>query len=295
MTRVLYFLLTAALAFAAASVNVPGGKISVDFDKSARTASEADVLAFVARSAKPVSAYYGKFPVPRLRVSVQANERSETGLFGREFHGEKIIFFLGAKASSARMRNDQILTHEMFHLGFPDLSRQHAWIEEGLATYLAHLTRARVGHTTEEEFWADVRDGFRDALASKGFAKEEEYHLFYWGGALLWFEIDLEIRRHSKGHRSLDTVTRAILREGGTNARRWGLARLQRAVDRAAGFAVFDKWYRALANQPAKVNLEQHWQELGVQFSGERKAQFQDQAPLSGTRRSLLRNLKPES
>jgi hypothetical protein len=291
------FLLFSLLAGAAGSpiIEVPGGRITLEFSDFPRAASDADVAAFVARSAVPVSAYYGKFPVPRLKVEVLPDKRDEQGLFGQEFHGERIRFYLGSKAGAARLDNDQILTHEMFHLGFPDLARDYAWVEEGLATYLAHLSRARVGQTTEAFFWAEAREGFGDASRrpgeTEGFADEDDYHRMYWGGALFWFELDLEIRAKTKGARSLDTVTRALLAAHGTNAHRWSLKRLAHAVDRAAGFPLFRKWYDFFGPRPGRVDLDKLWHDLGVVPAG-KTVTLDDSAPLAATRKALLRNLR---
>lgn len=35
------------------------------------------------------------------------------------------------------------MTHEMVHLAFPSVPDQHHWIEEGLATYVEPIARAR--------------------------------------------------------------------------------------------------------------------------------------------------------
>lgn len=287
----LSLLLAAALASAAPAptIAVPRGRISVAFEKFPRAASDDAVLKFVARSAEPVSAYYGRFPVPRLTVEVVPNTRNQTGLFGREFHGRRISFYLGAAADADRLKDDQILTHEMFHLGFPDLARDYAWIEEGLATYLAHLCRARLGQTTEAELWLDARDGFGDAQPKPGdggLADAENYRRMYWGGALFWLEVDLEIRQRSEGKRSLDTVTRALLASGGTNAHKWSLSRLRRAVDKAAGFPIFRKWYDLFGPKPMQVDLEALWKKLGLRFEGKNVALQEN--PL---RAALLKNL----
>jgi hypothetical protein len=279
-----------AVAALASPLEVGGGKIDVAFETFLRAASDAEVRAFVERSAAPVAAYYGKFPVPRLRVRVIPN-RSAGGLFGREFHGRRIDLYLGSAMKAADFPGEHMLTHEMFHLGFPDLAGEYAWVEEGLATYLAHLARARAGQTTEAEFWRIAFHGFSDAISTGvGFASETNYRAMYWGGAFFWFSLDLEIRERSKGARSLDTVTRAILRAGGTNAHEWSLVRLRGAVDRAAGFAVFQKWYDRLGRRPGHVDLAELGKNLGVELS-DHDAVLREDAPLASTRHALFKNL----
>lgn len=273
----------------AAPLEIGGATIDVVFSPFPHSASESEVHDFVLRSAEPVAAYYGRFPVSKLRLEVVKNDRG-TGLFGKEFHGNRVRFFLGPSATAAQMHESGILTHEMFHLGFPDLDRKYAWIEEGLATYLAHLARARAKQTTETEFWSDMRDGFTDALPKKGdggLGTAESYRRIYWGGALFWFEIDLEVREYSHGTKSLDSVTRAILASGGNNAHPWKLAHLRRAVDRHAGFPVFKKWYDALGMKPGTVDLPALWARLGLAVKGEH---LEPTGP-NDLREALLKNL----
>ena len=47
--------------------------------------------------------------------------------------------------TSAQFDDDWIITHEMVHLAFPSVAEKHHWIEEGLATYVEPVARARVG------------------------------------------------------------------------------------------------------------------------------------------------------
>ncbi|MGZ3651578.1 MAG: hypothetical protein ACXVCI_10195 [Bdellovibrionota bacterium] len=289
----MHFFRLAFLTFAFANspvIDIGGAKITVKLEKFDHVASEEDILDFIRRSAEPVVAYYGKYPVKKLKVEVGPNERG--GLFGREFHGNRIHFFLGAKAGADRMSNNGILTHEMFHLGFPDLERKYSWIEEGLATYLAHLARARSGQTSEEEFWTDLKEGFEDSLPKEGaggLMDADYYRRIYWGGALFWLTIDLEIREKTGGKKSLDTVTRGILAEGGTNAHKWNLTRLRKAVDHYAGLPVFQKWYDFFGMKPGKADLPALWARLGLTINGKKL----DPTLPSALRESLLRNLPP--
>ena len=37
------------------------------------------------------------------------------------------------------------MTHEMVHLAFPSVAREHHWIEEGITTYVEPIARAETG------------------------------------------------------------------------------------------------------------------------------------------------------
>jgi hypothetical protein len=268
-----------------AAAQVPGGKIDVVFAKFPRAVTDGEVRAFVSRSAEPVAAYYGKFPVRQLRLEVEPGTHGPDGCFGREFGGKRIVLYLGEKTTDARLAGEHVLTHEMFHLGFPDLPRSEAWVEEGLATWLAHLARARVGQTTEQKFWSIVAEGFADALASRdGLAGTTTYRRRYWGGALFWLTIDLELRARGK---TLDEVTRGILRAGGTNARKWTLERLAAAIDKIAGFPVFRAPHEEFARGPLKTSLAALWKKLGVRLEAGGGVKLEENA----LRAELLKNM----
>jgi hypothetical protein len=52
----------------------------------------------------------------------------------------------------------------MVHLAFPSVPQNHHWIEEGLATYVEPIARARGGNLTAEKIWVDMVEGMPQGL-----------------------------------------------------------------------------------------------------------------------------------
>jgi hypothetical protein len=48
------------------------------------------------------------------------------------------------------------MTHELVHMAFPSVPRQHHWVEEGLATYVEPIARAQAASLGAERVWADM-------------------------------------------------------------------------------------------------------------------------------------------
>ncbi len=77
-------------------------------------------------------------------------------------HGaSRIDVRLGPDAQSEDLREDWIMTHEMFHLAFPTLKERYLWMMEGLSDYLEPVARARVGQLTPAMFGGNSWRGFR--------------------------------------------------------------------------------------------------------------------------------------
>ena len=108
----------------------------------------------------------------------------------------------------------------------------------------------------------------------------------YWGGALFWFYVDLEIRKQTDGVRRLDDVLRAICNDGGSVAVRWDVARLARVAETATGANALREIYDEWALKPVAPDLAKMWTALGVRMvKGE--AVGDDNAPLADVRRDL--------
>ena len=60
------------------------------------------------------------------------------------------------------------LTHEMVHLALPSLPDPHHWLEEGLATYVEPIARARALILTPEQAWADLVNGLPQGQPEAG-------------------------------------------------------------------------------------------------------------------------------
>ena len=110
-------------------------------------------------------------------------------------------------------------------------SREHHWIEEGSATYVEPIARARAGDLSPEKVWGDLVDGLPKGLpqaGDRGLDFTPTWGRTYWGGALFCLLADIEIRKRTGNKKGLEDALRAILRAGGTTESDWPLVRTLR-------------------------------------------------------------------
>jgi hypothetical protein len=249
-----------------------------------------DLLAWVSRAGKAASAYYGRFPVPRVLVIMAPDGPRGVG-YGLTFGngGASILMPLGTGVRPEGLERDWVLTHEMVHLALPNLRRQHHWLEEGIATYVEPIARARVGQLDVEEVWRGLLDGIPKGLPEGGDRGLDRTHTWgrtYWGGALFCLLADVEIRERTQNRKSLDDALRGIQAAGGSIAVRWDLERLLDTGDRAVGLTVLRDLHRRLGSTNEKTDLPALWKRLGVSPTAKGVA-FDDKAPLAAVRRSM--------
>ena len=144
-----------------------------------------------------VATYYGRFPVPNVRLSMipSSGQRCRGGKTFGESDGGSFEFTLGVKRRWRTLPNDWMLTHEMVHLGFPSVADNHHWIEEGMATYVEPIARVRAGHLDAHRDVVRTRARPSSGLAEpgdKGLDNTHSWARTYWGGALFCFLADVE-------------------------------------------------------------------------------------------------------
>lgn len=284
--------------FEAARLRVEGGTVEVAIAPGQRTLTRSAIVDWAERAAHAVTRVYGRFPVPRVAVLVLPGGRRPVG-FGTTLGngGASIIMWLGAQATEEDLRGDWVLTHEMAHLGLPNLPRAQRWLEEGLATYIEPVARARAGLITPEDAWSSFVTGLPKGLprpGDEGLDGTRSWGRTYWGGALFYLLADLEIRERTGNQRSLDDALRGIVADGGTIAVRWSLSRALEAGDRATGVDVLQKLHARLGTSPDAVDLDALWARLGV-LMREGAVTFDDRAPLAAIRRALMTDAAPSA
>jgi hypothetical protein len=215
---------------------------------------------------------------------------------GQRIHGQQIggggasiILHVGDRTSTPHFVRDWVNVHEMIHLAVPAMPRRHLWLTEGLATYVEPLARARRGELSEQRVWRDMIEGMRHGLpedGDEGLDHTPTWGRTYWGGALFSLMADLEIRKRTRGERSLDDALRAVVRAGGHNGVYWSMRRFLAVGDRATQTTVLTDLYRRWAHEPVMVELEALWRDLGVALE-DGKVTFDEEAPLAGHRRAL--------
>jgi hypothetical protein len=251
----------------------------------------AALLAWVERCARAVANYYAGFPVRVLELDVRS-------WAGDGIHGGQALptspptirIRVGQRTSSERYERNWSLTHEMVHLAFPNVPKAHHWIEEGLATYVEPIARARAGWITEQAVWAEWIDNMPRGLpvpGDGGLDGTASWGRTYWGGALYCLLADVEIRKRSQGRHGLPHALRAIVAAGANIARRWPLEQALRTGDEATGTTVLIETYHRMKDRPLHVDLDALWKDLGVERRSGRVV-FDDSAPLAAVRRGIV-------
>jgi hypothetical protein len=267
-----------------------GSSIVVAFLPGELEVPDEVILAWIADAARATATYYGRFPVSRALVMILPTEGDRVG-YARTLGngGASIVAPVGRYASPGFFSDDWVMTHEMVHLGFPNVARRHAWIEEGIATYVEPIARARLGDISPEKVWRELVRGLPNGLpgpGDRGLDNTPTWGRKYWGGALFCLLADIEIRRRTNNARSLDDALRAILAAGGNVAVRWSIERALEEGDRSVGAPVLRELHARLGSTPETIDLGELFKSLGVSVRG-RTVTFDDAAPLAFVRRAI--------
>jgi hypothetical protein len=281
---------TLAMAQEHPQLKIGGATIDVALDSAAPADLQKLVLDWIATAARAVTTYYTKFPVPQVTIAVALQDGKGVDS-GRAFGWEHahISISVGQSTTAAGFADDWTITHEMVHLAFPSVAENHHWIEEGLATYVEPIARARAGDLLPEKVWGDMADSMAQGLPKSGDRGLDHTHTWgrtYWGGALYCLLADIEIRKRTGNRLGLEDALRGILKAGGSIEVEWPLERALKVADQAVGVPVLEELYDRMKAKAVSPDLEQLWKELGVERRGETVV-FDDSAPLAPIRRAI--------
>jgi len=267
-----------------------GSKIDVEVGPGDLMVSGEELKRWVQNAADAIVAYYGRFPVPHLRIQIEpsgGNGIRGGKTFGRG--GGLIVVHVGSQTPGIELASDWMMTHEMVHLTFPSMADEHHWIEEGIATYVEPIGRIQAGQMDPAEMWRDlVRDMPKGEprAGDKGLDHTHTWGRTYWGGALYCLRADVEIRRQTQNAKGLQDALRGILDAGGDIREDWELQKALETGDRATGTHVLINLYEEMKDKPVEVELDSLWKQLGVKAENG-KVTLVDDAPLAGVRRAI--------
>ena len=276
----------------AAELTIDGAVVQFEFDAHAFPENGAPLLEWLRRSADIVAHYYGRFPVARLKVRVMAADGD--GVRGGKTWANPDAFIrvtVGQRTSRAQLQSDWVLVHEMTHLALPDTGEQHAWLSEGLATYVEGVARVQAGNRSEADVWAEEVRSMPRGLPQEGDRGLDQTHTWgrtYWGGAMFCLLTDVDIRRRTDNRYGLQDALRAVLRASGGLAADWPIERVLRTGDAAVGTTSLTDFYARMGDAPMKPDLMSLWHELGVEPDGE-SVRLNDAAPLAAVRHAIMR------
>ncbi|HEX4583340.1 MAG TPA: hypothetical protein VH183_00810 [Burkholderiaceae bacterium] len=274
--------------------DIVGGHIAIVFNPGDYRVGAPALCDWIARAALAVSDYYGRFPVPEVRLVLKPVDGTGAhgSTYGNSDDGKPLIAIrLGRDTSVAQLADDWVLTHEMVHLSVPSVPRRSHWLEEGIATYVEPIARLQRGELSQARVWADMLHGMRKGLPAQGDHGLEITHTWgrtYWGGALFCLMADVQIHARTDNRKGLQDALRGVLAAGGSIRVDWPVARVLATGDEATGTTVLSELYGKLSDSaaPSDAELDALWQTLGVQADGD-SVRFDDRAPLAASRRAI--------
>jgi len=280
----------------AAALTISGSQVEVDFAGGEFGERAALILPWVQRSGAIVAGYYGRFPVKHLTLALKA-EAGEGVHGGKTFANPDayIRVGVGREVSAAQLLTDWVLVHEMTHLALPDSGEEHAWLSEGIATYVEGIARVQAGNRTELDVWSEELSSMPRGLPQAGDAGLDHTHTWgrtYWGGAMFCLLADVEIHRRTHNTRGLQDALRAILASSGGLSADWPIARVLARGDEAVGVPVLEELYARYRDAAPAPDLAQLWGQLGVESAGG-SVRLNDAAALADIRRAIMRPRPP--
>lgn len=253
------------------------------------TPSRTNVLAWADACCDAVAAWYGRFPVPTLRLDLEPVPGR--GVFGGKAWGgsaPRVRVRIGSSTPLPALYADWVLVHELVHLALPNVPSAHHWLEEGLATYVEPWIRVEAGQITREKAWLDLVEGLpkgQPAAGDRGLDRTPTWGRTYWGGALYCLLVDLELRREQPAV-GLKQGLVGLLDAGGAMTESWSMDRVVDTADAAVGRTAFRAVWAAHRESAVAVDLPALWRALGVVESGS-TVRFEDSAPLAAVRRAI--------
>ena len=272
---------------------IDGARITVDIRDRVLREKRQLLLDWALYSAQTVTAYYGRFPVDSVRISIEVSG-GQAVRFGQAFGGNSpgVRVVVGENVSAQALGRDWIMVHEMVHLAMADVPHANRWWLEGLATYVESIARAHSGHLSEAFIWRNFIERMPQGLpqsGDRGLDRTPTWGRTYWGGAMFCLLADVEIRRLSENRKSLRDALRGILEDGYSMHTSATPMQIFESGDRASGVSVLVPMYQSMKADPYPVDLEKLWRDLGVAVVNDTIV-YDDAAPLAHIRRALLKN-----
>jgi hypothetical protein len=278
-------------------IDIPGGQLRL----ACLHGTRADRMAsWLGEAAGAVTTLYGRFPVPSPQVVVVPLGNSAEAVPWAQVvrgGGAAALFFVDETRPLEQFRQDWTATHEFSHLLIPYLSRNDAWLSEGLASYYQNVLRARAGMLDERSAWERMEAGFARGRAkphsstlerlSRDMHEERAHRRVYWSGAAYWLEADVALRRESAGTRSLDTVLAALRECCLPASAMWTGPQLLERLDALGDTRLFTSLARQYLAAREFPDMSPIYDDLGVRVRGDHVS-LDDDAAGAGWRRGIM-------
>jgi hypothetical protein len=265
-------------------------RLSIDYDEFDLTRDE--IIRWLDIAVEGLHSFYGRLPIDRVFLVIDPFRGRGVGRGITYGHpSPRIELTLGTETRFEDLLDDWKMTHEFLHLTLPRLSRDQAWLDEGVATYVEPLARYKVGNVDEEKVWKWLVEGVPNAFhpgAEGGLDGTQRWATIYWGGALFCLLADVEIRKATGNEKGLRDALSGLVARGRVIGGTAEASELLREADDALGTDVLARLYEDVRRRPFAVDLPELWERLGVVVSNGAIA-FDENAELADIRRGITR------
>lgn len=274
------------------SLAVGEARLELQFASGFDVAARAETREWIARSARAIAAYFGKFPVPVATILIVPVD-GDTVKSGTTFNDRelRIRVRVGRDITRASYLTDWIMIHEMVHLAIPEVPEHQNWFHEGAATYVEIVARAKAGLSGSRGGWAELVRNLNQGMPQKGdrgLDHTPTWGRIYWGGAMFCLLADVELRKRSNNRIGLQDALRGIVAKGGNYGKEWPLEKTLSVADEATGYAVLSDLHAHMKDSARPPDLAGLWRDLGVsEVDG--VIVYDDHAPLSAIRRAITK------
>ena len=270
--------------------NIDGTRLQLDLHDDFGVGT-APLVEWIERSFHIVADYYGRFPMARLNIQIVATDGR--GVRGGTTWGSPALIRVrvGRDVTAHELHDDWVLVHEMIHLALPEVGRAHAWLAEGISTYVEGIARAQAGNRTETDVWSEHVHSMSRGLPQTGDQGLDRTHTWgrtYWGGALFCLLADVEIRSRTGNKFGLQDALRAVAKSSGGLATEWTMNQVMSTGDAAVGTDTLQKLYDEMKDAPITPDLAALWKNLGVE-SRDATISLRNDAPLATVREAIMR------
>lgn len=258
-------------------VRVGDAKLRLSVLEGSPPVSVDAMAGWIEEAAQSIAGLYGRFPVAQAQVLVVPDARgAEPTPWAHVMRGgaPAVHFFVNQRRPIEEFHEDWTAVHEFSHLLLPLVSRDDAWLYEGMATYYQNVLRARAGKISPREAWVMMHAGFqrgRDdaegmtlAQATESMYRNGAYMRVYWEGAALMLMADVRLRQLTANKQSLDTALGGLNECCSAPDRAWGARELLDRLDAITGTRVFRDLYDLHVAARDFPDLAQTYRALGI-------------------------------
>lgn len=283
------------------SISVPGGELRMAMTDGPAVPAPDLAARWLRPAALAVTRMTGRFPrrSPQvLVIPLDAGRDAAPWAQVNRGGGVAAHFFMNTRADWSVFADDWIAAHELSHMAMPFVSRSDAWLPEGLASYYQNVLRARLGLLGERQAWQKLHDGFRRGQGNTGNGSLRDVSRsrqriannmrIYWSGAAIALMADVELRRRTDGHWTLDKVIaslQACCLEGNVT---WSAKEIFAHFDAVSGTTVFADLYANTVYSRHFPPISDTFAALGIEVADNGRVHLDDDAPAAEIRKAIM-------